>query len=373
MFKILVTGDLVVNKQYDVHTQIDSELLALFANSQLNISNLEAPVTDSDSKILKTGPYVKSDKKSVEKVLKALNINLVTLANNHVLDYDQKGVTDTIQFCEQLNIQTVGAGANLKEAARTHLIETIEGKIAIVNFAENEWSSATNDTAGANPMDMIDNTRQIQEAKEIADFVVVIVHGGHEYYNLPSPRMQKQYRFYVDQGADIVVSHHTHCMSGYEEYKGAPIYYSLGNFLFTKPSKKDDWYLGLLLHIEINQGKLSSFVTPVAQQPDSFNLSVLKGIEKEAAIKRFNYYNSIINNEENLLNEWKSYVASKRREYLNCWSPFSYIDYSYLPAIFNRLKFTFSNKKGASLYLNLMRCETHYDISKEILSKYLRR
>ena len=62
----------------------------------------------------------------------------------------------------------------------------------------------------------------------------MIVHGGHECYNLPSPRMQKQYLFYADQGADIVVGHHTHCISGYEVYKGVPIYYSLGNFCLPR-------------------------------------------------------------------------------------------------------------------------------------------
>lgn len=373
MYKILVTGDLVVNTQYDPHTQIDRELLELFSNSQLNISNLEAPVTDSNSKILKTGPYVKSDKKSIENVLKALNIHVVTLANNHVLDYDEKGVTDTIQFCRDINIRSVGAGTNLEEAKKALFVNTNEGKIAIINFAENEWSSATKDTAGANPMDIIDNTRQIREARELADFVMVIVHGGHEYYNLPSPRMKKHYRFYADQGADIVISHHTHCISGYEEYNGVPIYYSLGNFLFTKPSKKEDWYLGLLLNIEIKDGKLRSFITPVMQKQDTFDLLALKGNEKEQALERFYKYNAIISDQHTLLAEWKSYVAAKEREYLNCWSPFSFLDYSYLPAIFNRLKLTFSNKKGASLFLNLMRCETHYDISKEILAKYLKK
>ena len=109
--------------------------------------------------------------------------------------------------------------------------------IFIFNFCENEWSIAESDNPGANPMDIIDNANQIKYARELADYVIVIVHGGHEYYNLPSPRMQKQYRFYADQGADIVVGHHTHCISGNEVYKGVPIYYSLGNFIFTKNKK----------------------------------------------------------------------------------------------------------------------------------------
>ena len=68
-------------------------------------------------------------------------------------------------------------------------------------------------------MDIIDNAKEIKNAKEKADYVFVIVHGGHEHYSLPSPKMQKQYRFYVEQGADIVIGHHTHCINGNEVYK----------------------------------------------------------------------------------------------------------------------------------------------------------
>src|SRR5690606_20032949 len=229
---LLIAGDLVINRPYQAF-QINDEVKELFANSDFNIVNLEAPVTNSNSKILKTGPHLKSEKESTLEVLKALNINLCTLANNHVLDYDEQGVLDTINFCKENNIQTVGAGKNKEEAARVFYLESDVGKIAIINIAENEWASATDTTAGANGMDLIDDVKQIQEAKKKSDFVFVIVHGGHEYYNLPSPRMQKQYRFYAEQGADIGIGHHSHCMRGKQVYNRSTIYYSLGICFFA--------------------------------------------------------------------------------------------------------------------------------------------
>src|SRR5699024_1090893 len=106
------------------------------------------------------------------------------LANNHILDYDERGLKETLSVCKENNIKTVGAGKNLKEASKTLYIDyREEGKIAVINFAENEWASATEMTAGANPMDIIDNANQIKKAKEKANFVFVIIHGGHEYYN----------------------------------------------------------------------------------------------------------------------------------------------------------------------------------------------
>src|SRR5690606_37754227 len=156
--------------------------------------------------------------------------------NNHILDYNERGVFDTLAFCAENNIATVGAGKDKWNAREPYFLESRRGRIAILNIAENEWASSTNSSAGANGMDLLNNIKQIQEAKAVRQFVFVIVHGGHEYFNLPSPRMKEQYRFYIENGADLVVGHHTHCISGFELYRGRPIYYSLGNFLFTKPS-----------------------------------------------------------------------------------------------------------------------------------------
>src|SRR5690606_10747225 len=145
---------------------ISSEVYSLFQNSDYNIVNLEAPVTESNSKIVKTGPHLRSNRNSTLEVLKGLNINLCTLANNHVLDHGEKGVLDTIDFCRENGIQTVGAGKNKYEAAKVLYLETDVGKIAIINIAENEWASATDTSAGANGMDLIDDVKQIQEAKK---------------------------------------------------------------------------------------------------------------------------------------------------------------------------------------------------------------
>lgn len=369
---ILVAGDLVINQEYDV-SKLDKKLVSLFQKSDLNIVNLEAPVTASNSKILKTGPYLKAHEESTKKILKALNVDIVTLANNHVLDYDEKGVDDTLDFCRKNKIKTVGAGMNLEEAAKTLYVDTKEGKIALVNFAENEWASATDKTAGANPMDVIDNAKQIQNAREQADYVIVIIHGGHEYYNLPSPRMQKQYRFYAEQGADIIIGHHTHCISGKEVYKGVPIYYSLGNFLFTNPSSFEDWYIGIVLELTIINGKLEVQLHPVKQTKEYFQISLLEGEEKQNVYNRIFKFDTVIEDSIKLNNEWKAYVDSKYRQYLNYWSPISFVNNRLLKSVLIKLGVSLINKKGIALKLNMLRCEAHKDMSKEFTLKYLKK
>lgn len=371
--KLLITGDLVVNQSYDAANKIDPELIALFAQSNFNIVNLEAPVTENTSKILKTGPHLKSDEKSTLDVLKTLNIHIAALANNHIKDYDEQGVLDTIAFCENNSIRAIGAGDNLEAASRNTVLETPEGKIALINIAENEWASADESTAGANGMNLIKDIRKIQQAKKENDFVFVIIHGGHEYYNLPSPRMQEQYRFYAEQGVDLVVGHHTHCISGYEVYNGTPIYYSLGNFLFTKNSQKEDWYTGLILEVKVNNGTLEAELHPVRQTKEGFRLSLLKNVEKKEVLRRVEAYSDIIKSEEKLVKEWKLFIFSKQQTYLNYWSPKVFIENKYVTGVLNRLNVKLINTRGLTYFLNLMRCEAHYDLSKGILDKELKK
>ena len=369
--KVLITGDLVISQSYDAANKIDPELVALFAQSNFNIVNLEAPVTDSESKILKTGPHLKSDKQCTLDVMKKLNVHIAALANNHIKDYGEEGVLDTISFCERNEIKAIGAGENIIDASKTMVLNTPEGNIAIINIAENEWSSADESTAGANGMNIIKDTKKIQQAKKENDFVFVIIHGGHEYYNLPSPRMQEQYRFYAEQGADLVVGHHTHCISGYEVYNGTPIYYSLGNFLFTKNSQKEDWYTGLILEVKVNNGTLEAELHPVRQTKEGFRLSLLKNVEKKEVLRRVEAYSDIIKSEEEVIKEWHLFVISKQKTYLNYWSPKVFIKNKYVTGVLNRLNVKLINTRGLTYFLNLMRCEAHYDLSKAIISEYL--
>jgi poly-gamma-glutamate synthesis protein (capsule biosynthesis protein) len=371
--KIIITGDFYISDKYKDSNLFDSSITEVLFNADYRIVNLEAPITKNypKNKIIKTGPHLRMSEENVINHLDELNIDCVTLANNHILDYGTEGINNTFDVLNKNRISYLGAGENLSDATKPYLFEKKGVKVALVNFCENEWSIAESNSPGANPMDIIDNAHQIKYAKELADYVIVIVHGGHEYYNLPSPRMQKQYRFYADQGADIVVGHHTHCISGNEVYNGVPIYYSLGNFLFTDNSTIDEWYTGLVLELEILNGSIRHKVHPVRQQKRSFNLSLLKGKDKDEVLKRVENFNRTIIDVHRLNESWVKYIDVQSEEYLNYWSPLSFIKNRYIKSIFRRLGINFINKKGALLYLNLLRCEAHKYISESILKKYI--
>lgn len=110
---LLFGGDFVIREGFtEDDIQISTDLIKEFEQSDFNTLNLECPVTDATSKdrIRKTGPHLKGNKQLIKKKLKELDIDLLTLANNHILDYGSKGVLDTLDFCKGNDFYSAGQG-----------------------------------------------------------------------------------------------------------------------------------------------------------------------------------------------------------------------------------------------------------------------
>jgi poly-gamma-glutamate capsule biosynthesis protein CapA/YwtB (metallophosphatase superfamily) len=374
MIKINIAGDICITQPYLFDDLFSEEIISIFEESDFNILNLECPIIDNDrtNKIIKTGPHLHTTREIMAQLMK-LKTNAVTLANNHILDYGAEGLENTLERCLQDQISTVGAGASLEEAIKPIIIEKDGIHIGIINFCENEWSIATKTSPGANPLNTIDNFNQIKELRNKADIVIVIIHGGHEYYNLPSPRMVKQYRFFAENGADAVIGHHPHCIGGYEIYNNVPIFYSLGNFLFTLNSIYEDWYTGLLLQLIIDKSnKINFTLLPVRQNKVNFKLSVLHGDEKDHVLKLAEGYSNIIANDQLLFSKWEEVINEKSNYYLDVFSPINLLSNTKIRGLLKKLgvsKF-FRRKSHYLTILNYIRCESHLDISINAIKKY---
>lgn len=166
-------------------------------------------VTDEDRPIIKSGAHLKTTDKSLD-VLKWLGVNMVTLANNHLMDDGESAAIRTQNLFRSKGIDYVGAGVNLGEARKWASINLKGEKVAIINACEHEFSVAGENQFGCNPIDTIPLSRQIKAAKLSSDYALCILHGGNEHFQLPSPRMKELYRFLVDCGADAVINHHQH-------------------------------------------------------------------------------------------------------------------------------------------------------------------
>jgi len=372
--KLTIGGDLNITPPFLTSDLFDHELVNLFEKSDFNIINLECPVTEENFRhqILKTGSHLRTDKGVFEK-LKHLKIDAVTLANNHILDYGQDGLKTTLDSLNNENIQYVGAGMSLKEAIQPLIIENSGLKIAVVNFCENEWSVASQLTGGANPMNTIDNLKQIRESKRIADYVIVVVHGGHEDYHLPSPRMVKLYRFFAENGADAIIGHHPQCISGFEIYNNVPILYGIGIFIDTRVKKNKACQIGLLVQLIINKNMaIQMELIPIKQKTGTFSMSLIDKIENEEVMKQINYLSNIIGNHDLFTVEWEKFIESKKKT-LNMFSPVNSLPGKYIRVILNRLGVNqfFLREKYLKNLLNHIRCEAHRDIVTTLIEKHI--
>jgi poly-gamma-glutamate synthesis protein (capsule biosynthesis protein) len=373
---INVAGDFCITPPFLPNDLFSQEVVALFERADLNIVNLECPIisqNELDNKILKTGPHLHSDD-GIFNHFKNLNINAVALANNHILDYSDAGLQRTVEKCRENNIITTGVGKNIRDAGMPRFIDKNGLLLAIVNICENEWSIAGSDSPGANPLDLVDNHNQIKLAKSKADKVFVIIHGGHEYYPLPSPQIVKTFRFFADSGADAVIAHHPHCIGGYEVYKSVPIFYSLGTMIITRASVYDAWYTGLVLQIDIDDSlQMKWQLIPIRQSIENHSVSLLNGAHKEDVLSDVEKYSRIIANDEELHDNWVKYIDTKKKQILQKFSPLNGLRNRYLIAIFRRLgfnKIAFSKKYLASV-LNYIRCDALHNLSKEVLKSKL--
>lgn len=329
----------------------------IIAKADYSIVNFECPVVNDDIEpIVKIGPNLKCTEKGLEAV-KWGGFNCVTLANNHFYDYADEGVRCTLDNCRKYKIDSVGGGMNLEEASRI-LYKQINGQVlAIINCCEHEFSIAKDDKGGGNPLDPIKQYYAIKEAQCHADFVLIIVHGGHEHWQLPSLRMQNTYRFFIDAGADAVVNHHQHCFSGYEVYQGKPIFYGLGNFCFDNHTKRKGlWTEGYAVIIEFNTESICYEIYPYVQCAEN---PVIEMCDKDAFSARIGKLNAVICNPEEMKREQELYYTDESKKCENLFEPF-YNKY-FLGAKRRGWIPSLVSKKKKLLLENFIECESHRD------------
>lgn len=217
-----------------------------------------------------------------------------------------------------------GGGNSIIEASKI-LYRDIQGtKVAFINVCEKEWSIATEERAGSNPLHPLTQYNQIKEASSKADFVILVFHGGVEHYNLPSPEIKQLHRFLIEAGADAVVNHHQHCFSGYEVYKGRPIFYGIGNFLFDDSKKKESlWNYGYLVELKLNKEthSVNFDIHPYEQCNPKFGVYFRR--DKSVFLAEIEELNNVIQDDVQLKNKWKAFETSQRSFYNPAMIPYS--------------------------------------------------
>ena len=373
--KILIAGDfcdtyrvsdIIAQKSYD---KLFSSVKNIIKKTDYSFVNFEFPIVTKECKpISKCGPNLKGQPEAVE-AIKYAGFNCCTLANNHILDQGEDCLLTTKNIIENAGIKTVGAGSNLSESLEVLYIKKDNQTLAVINCCEQEFSIATNVSAGANPLNPIQQYYKIQEARLKADYVLIIVHGGHENYQYPSPRMKETYRFFIDAGADAVVNHHQHCYSGYEVYKEKPIFYGLGNFLFDWNGVRNSiWNEGYMVIINFEK-QLSFSLIPYIQCNDAPSVRLLEGVDKVRFESQIGMLNAIIANDEKLQYMHDKWIKGQYSTFRSLLCPYSN---RLLVSAWYRgwLKRTIGRNKIIR-WLNYINCESHRDILRFFLKNNL--
>ncbi len=224
------------------------------------------------------------------KVLNAGKINLVSLANNHVMDYGQSCLQETIASLEEYHIHYAGAGMNVQQARQPAILEVHGVKIGFLayslTFPEEFW--ATDSTAGTCFPYEDYVFKDVAELRKKSDLVIVSCHWGQELRRTPKEYQILFAHQLIDKGADVVLGHHPHVIQGVEFYKGKLVAYSLGNFIFGSYSEKATE--SLILKVKWNRKMVMKFqILPISvyNKEVEFQPNPLTGAARQAFLMNF--------------------------------------------------------------------------------------
>lgn len=265
--RIVFTGDIAFSKIFSEGWKNDclsGEVKAFLSDADHVVANLEGPLTGGGFTLDRD--LMHASDPAAGAYLRENGIRIWSLANNHIGDCGADGIEDTLRCAKENGCSVIGAGHDLKSAARP-LILGDGVKVGILALAgTRERIRAEEEKAGALTWDreeLIQKTLAGLRAE--ADWVVLVVHGFDEFYDLPSPEQRARYHRYLDWGADVVVGHHPHVVQNYERVGDKLIFYSLGNFVFGTAYQRTFAHTetGVLLAIDFGRDGTSWECLPV--------------------------------------------------------------------------------------------------------------
>jgi len=253
-----------------------------FIDADIAMINLEFPFSDRGTPLDKEYTF-RGDPKHVS-FLTEMGVDIVSLANNHALDYGTDAFLDTLDLLDGIGVRYIGAGRDLNDAKRYELYDIDGFTVAFVCASrvvpDYSWYAGDNAPGVFATYDPADLNGQITLAAAEADFVIVYVHWGVEKNDTPEAYQRELAKGYIDSGADAVIGSHPHVLQGFEFYKGRPIIYSLGNFIFTDAAKDS---MAITLTVE-KDAPAELKITPYRIL--NLKTSVVNDEDKSAALKR---------------------------------------------------------------------------------------
>ena len=371
MIKILIGGDVCpIGRNRELFGKGDAkaiftDLLSEFEQADLVTVNLECPFITEKTPIEKTGPVIGVGNECING-FNAASIKALGLANNHILDHGSSGLTNTFKVCEEAGIVTFGAGAEIQQAREIKVINIKDFRIGLLGMAEHEFSIAREHDAGANPLDLIDFTRNVKEHRDDFDYLIVLLHGGNEYYAYPSPRLADTCRFLIELGANAVICQHSHCVGCYEKYREGHIVYGQGNLIFDYGEQKNAWNEGFLIRLMI-EDEITSNISFIPYKQSGAHAGARAMLDTQASefISQIEEKSKLIAQSGFIEKQWLDYCYNSKYTYQNSLlMPFKLFRWLNRKGLLVKL---FYPKKHFLKVHNLIRCEAHREVIDTIM------
>lgn len=268
------------NRENDINQAFDQGLLEQMRNADIFMINNEFTFTSRGTPTVNKKFTFRANPGNVS-MYEEMGVDIVSVANNHIYDYGEVSLLDTLDTLEQAEIPYVGAGRNLQEAMTPVYYIANGMKIAFVSATQIERNSvpdtkeATQDSAGVlrcmNPDNLL---LVIEEAKKNSDYVILYIHWGTESQEAIDWLQEQQAPIYAQAGVDLIIGDHPHCLQKMDSVEGVPVIYSLGNFWFNSRTQNS-----CVVKVALRAGEIESFQFIPCRQSDC-RTALLTGQEK---------------------------------------------------------------------------------------------
>lgn len=337
----------------------------------LNVVNFEAPISiPKCNPSHKSGPHLSQSVESPS-FLEKNGFNVISLANNHILDYGEEAAKATIKAFNSSTILGIG---NFHDAYEARYLDVHGIRIGLIAIVQCEFGVHVDESfkneLGVAWMCHPYVDEQIIKARKECDYLIVIPHAGLELFDLPLPELKSLYRHFIDMGADAVIGGHPHVPQCWEIYKEHPIVYSLGNFCFDDNCIDKLWYFGLIAELICKDGHVSLIVELIHYDAKnsivelSNNAEILVHIEK---------VNKLFKNEEKYLETVNKHCIEMLSTYRELNEMSGYFKPNFkkmfrlILSILKRKILKFPELAfDESHYINNIRCEPHRWVQSRI-------
>ncbi len=258
VMRVCFVGDVCLPGIDPLGYRIDPAVRAVLERADLRVANLEGPLTRAKVPVRYQRIVLRAEPVRSE-ILELFDV--YSLANNHVMDYREAGLLDTIALLDRLGRRHFGAGLDRGRSLEPLCLDVRGVPCAFLGFTR--WHRAGWRKPGAAPDTGRLLKRVVRALRAQGRFVIVYPHWNYEYVDHPAPASRKLARGLIDAGADLVVGAHPHVLQGMETYRGKHIFYSLGNFVF--PDRPDPRaQQSAILTVEVKPDRSCAFeLTPV--------------------------------------------------------------------------------------------------------------